>query len=216
MILVHLLFWANSLWAAPGGGNVVGNGGLIVACASGTEVLDIFAGRGQGYHYKNLEALRSLDTPTAFKKAVRLFLKNRAWNANRLEWRFGRLNQTTRFIATDVDQTGAFSIDANLRGCAAKRVAVQYGSRFPLENEDIRLVVAANDWSRLGADQKVALLFHEYLLKDYLFQSNQNCVYGDIQRIVGFILSDEALRLSPGDWSWTVDFRCQDGNTALR
>jgi len=59
----------------------------------------------------------------------------------------------------------------------------------------------------MPTDQQVALLFHEFLLKDRLFQQG-SCASSNVRELVAYILSDESRTQSMSDWRWTTDRDC--------
>ena len=202
-MMIKLLFVLNSVFA--GNGNVVGNGGFIVVCPS-HESSEIFSNQIAFYDlyedagpasatFKHLRSFRSMKFDEAFPKAVNLFLRHDPERAERMLQRFSLFSRQTRFSNADLDGVmPSWKVYSN--SCKAQQAAVQYGHTHPRLDEPMDLVIVKKIWDRLATDQKIALLFHEYLVKDYVFAENMHFSYAWVLSTNRHLLSDQGLQES--------------------
>jgi hypothetical protein len=198
-------------------GHVVGNGGNSVVCPAdvsrseifrgGTTILDLIEGQTyDGLHFHGLSALRKLPLERAFPQAVATFLRNSFFEQNQFRSRFANRATNTRFVA-HLPSLGVFSPGVQARGCSLKQAAIQYGSEQPSPLEEISLEISAPLWNSFTTDQQVALLFHEYLLKDRLVQEGP-CAVDGVRHLTAYVLSDEGLAATPSNWSFELSHDC--------
>lgn len=214
MLLSKIILLLTTAWG--GNGYVVGNGGNTVTCppsVSGeifsqqTAVLDVFEGKfGQGLSYTKLVSFRSQPLEIAFPKAVAVFLKHSPWRTQQVMGRFANRSQNLRFVSGELPLKNS-SLNAALRGCTVEQAAIQYTNIPITADAELKIDVSQSIWNGMGTDQKIALLMHEYILKDYLF-SEGICAHSAIHNKVGFVLSDEAVRSNQGDWNTRAEFHC--------
>ena len=201
MMMIKLLFVLNSVFA--GNGNVVGNGGFIVACpghqsseifSNGIAFYDLYEDAGpQDATFKHLRSFRSLKFEEAFPQAVNLFLRHDPSRRERMLQRFSRFSRQTRFSNEDLDGVlPSWKVFSN--NCEVKQAAVQYGHTLPRIDEPMNLVIVKKIWNRLTTDQKIALIFHEYLVKDYIFAENMRFSYAWVLSTNRDLLSDQGLQ----------------------
>jgi hypothetical protein len=215
-MILSLLFVASL--AHAGNGHVIGNGGNTVSCPEssrqgqgifwkGRAVLDVYEGRfGTHLHYAQLTRFRGQPLTQAFPEAVRLFLRHSPWRQGEFMDRFAKRPRQMHFIEETLP-VRSYSWRAFFSGCQVEQVAMQYTPWPPNPNDELYLKVSAPLWRSLPTDQQVALLFHEYILKDHVV-SEGTCAYGSLSQIVGYILSDEGSKAALGDWSAETNFHC--------
>jgi hypothetical protein len=217
VILLQIILSLN-LAHARNNGNVVGNGGNTVTCPQSVAtseifsrqmtVLDLLEGQLlQSHSYKKLAGFRGQSLEQAFPQAVRMFLPYALWERGQFIGRFALRAQQMHFSPNDLPALSSISFYAQSLGCTIQQAAIQYGSAQPIPVEDLYLDVSAKIWNAMQTDQKIALLFHEYLLKDRLLMQG-GCAVNNIREITGFILSDEAGAVSQSDWQYETNQSC--------
>jgi hypothetical protein len=214
MMIFALLF---GLVAHAGNGNVVGNGGNAIYCpqpisnssiyVNGRTILDLAEGQAfRNYHYSRLLQLRGLSLEQAFPKAVALFVPKSVFESYQLGLRFQNRKKEFQFVDGELPFLSTFS-PLQLSGCSLQQAAVQYGKEFPSPNDPLDLALSRSIWNGLSVDLQVALLFHEFLMKDHLLMQG-GCTVNNIRELTGFVLSDESLNYSAGDWGFEVNKNC--------
>jgi hypothetical protein len=213
MPILTFLFAA---YALAGNGNVVGNGGAVVHCPApharsevffgDVALLDLAEGKDYGYHYRKLAELRALPLAEAFPRAVSLFLARSAFYSARFRQRFLDRELNTRWAA-ELPFLGAWSPWLEARGCRVRQAAIQYGAENPSPEDSLALVLATPVWKGLAPDQQAALLFHEFFLKDRLFQQG-SCAVNNVRHLTAYVLSDEALAATASDWEFETNRNC--------
>ncbi|MGZ3650685.1 MAG: hypothetical protein ACXVB9_15530 [Bdellovibrionota bacterium] len=215
MMIFALLF---GLVAHAGNGNVVGNGGNTIYCpqpisnspvyVNGRTVLDLAEGQStRNYHYTRLLQLRGMSLDQAFPKALALFVPNSVFERSQLAMRYQNRKQEIRFVDGELPFISTFS-PLQLSGCSIQQAAVQYGQEHPSPDDPLDLALSRRIWNGLSVDLQVALLFHEFLMKDHLLMQGA-CTVNNIRELTGFVLSDESLKVSPSDWRFEIDRNCQ-------
>lgn len=209
MIFALLL---SSHLALAGNGNVVSNGGSIVRCPSdlgrgdifsGPEnlaILDIFESAVHGTTYNALKSFRNQPWEEAFPRAARFFLqKNDPYHLDFILRTFANRKLWLSFTDEPLRSHQSISWNAYLRDCTLEQAAVLYSNDGTGRNDRRSLKISRSIWAKLKTDQKIALLMHELLQKPYLTHYDY-CAKNHIQRAIGFILSDIALRTSHDAW----------------
>ena len=221
-MLGFLSFLLAAQFALAGNGHVIGNGGNTVTCPSNpmdsiflpktTTVLDLMEGRVfYNYHYKKLSQLSGQTLETAFPLAVRTFLPLSSWEQIQFLNRFSKRAKQTFFVTEDLpllSNNSSIFLFAESLNCEIQQAAIQYGPQNPSPEDPLELKISKKIWETLQTDQKIALLFHEYLLKDRIL-SEGACAVQDIRDLIAFILSDESTQISPQAWRQTLDRQCE-------
>lgn len=226
-----ILFLLSMAHGRAGGdnGNVAGNGGGIIVCpdkrtsdifANGIAIYDVYEGKKTfNLTYKTLASFRSQNFEQAFNSAVSRFLKRDPWRASQIKENFGKRHSQIKMIHEDMG-FGDVSWWALWEGCDMRRAAMQYGPRVPSPVVVLNLEISSDIWNGGGqypgltTDQKIALLFHEYFMKDYLFVEG-TCAYSLIHVLVSYVLSDQGLSDPDPKWREQVSRRCDAANPDL-
>jgi hypothetical protein len=215
--MLLLLSLALSLFAHAGNGNVVGNGGNSVICMAPSGDSSVFVQRqsildiaeGETYfqlHYKHLLSLRQLPLETGFARALALFLSHSDFERTQLALRMRNFKQEVTWAPMGLLPLFTFS-RLQLHGCTVHQAAIQYGPAEASPSDPLQLSLSLPIWQSLTTDLRVALLFHEFLLKDRLLMQGA-CSVDQIRELVGFLLSDEALAASASDWNFELARSC--------
>jgi hypothetical protein len=205
------------LSAHAGNGNVVGNGGNSVTCMApfgtspsfvqGQSILDLAEGETYvHFHYQKLLSLRQLPLEQGFARALSMFLSRSAFERTQLALRFHNFKEEVTWEPAGLMPLLTFS-RLQLKGCLIHQAAVQYGPAVASPSDPLKLSLSLPIWQRLTTDLRVALLFHEFLLKDRLLMQGA-CSTNQIRELVGFLLSDEAVAASNSDWSFELAKSC--------
>ena len=208
-----------------GNGSVVGNGGNLVTCPphsrdpetifDGSEaVLDLFDGASySSFHYARLRELRGVNFREAVIRSAQQRLRHAPALLEFFLRQFDHFDRTTTYVPK-FSRGSVFSPVASAKGCQVRRIAIQYSPRLATLQSPIELFISRDDWlgkeskSGIPADQKVALIFHEYLLRYLWVIGDPSCAYRIAPDIVAFVLSDESLGVSEDQWRERAWFTC--------
>lgn len=215
MILAQLLLMTATAW---GNGHVVPNGGIFVRCpaenarseifSGGLALLDLFEARhGQRYTYRKLASFRGQSLETAFPKATRLFFGRSAFLTEDLKRHFRQRDRELTLSNRRASLFPHFSYWASVNRCEFITAAVQRSPVIPNPSLPLSIELYAPVWTNLETDQKLALLFHEYVFGEMLARGNA-CAYQRIWSFIGYMLSDRALKDSDTEWTSRIDFDC--------
>lgn len=190
--------------AVPAGAGIFdqGNGGHVVACAAGSRhahplengvaVLDLFeSNRAYGWTYHEFAKLRSKSLETAFRTAVKKFLRLDSTEQGEILRNFANFRKEVEFVPSLELSRPAWTFVKLPPGCSLQQGALQYVDSRGFGHH--RLVLSRAIWDRMDNAQRTALLFHEYVYRR-LSLAHGSCAYGATRQTVGFGLSDRSLR----------------------
>lgn len=213
LLLLALLF-ASPLSAARAGGYDHENGGNLLACSRAGEpgrtdvtLLDLFEGRRSGLTFENLRRQRGRTLERAFPSVVASALRRNREVADLFRAWFARRDADLRFFDGPLPRISHRSPYGLPAGCRLEQAAVQ--TLLPFPSPANRIAIDRSIWSGtagrapLATDLKVALLFHEYVLRWQDLISGP-CSLARVREITAFLLSDQGASASDERWRHAI------------
>lgn len=198
-------------------GHVIPNGGDVAVCPAdkakpdifhqGLAFLDLFEIKSSyRYTYRELATFRSMDLETAFPLAVKKFFDRSRSAQEMLLAHFGERAAQIRFV-NGLKRLPEGSLNAVLQGCRVRSFATQYSRTNSVPGTPLAIEIDRAIWQAAGTDQKLALLFHEYIFGEQL-NSGTPCAHAYVSRLVGSVLSDQAATWSLNQWVFLWNPSC--------
>lgn len=220
MLLLKILLATMNVSFANLGGSVVPNGGNSVLCPASVVnseilvnqygVLDTFEGKyGFDYTFRKLASLRGRSLEEAFDRAVSMFLKRSPSLTASFREQFIHRSRFIEMTDSPLEQLIPVSWHAMVKGCEVQQVAVQYFPDAQYPQTSVRLKIYRPIWNKLAIDQKVSLLFHEFLLAGTLEGCGRKAAEF-VRENTGFVLSDQAEAFTEGEWNDRLWRSCQE------
>lgn len=179
--------------------------------AKGLALHDLFDGRVRGRTYKKLASFRGQPFETAYPAAVKMFFGRSAYLQDALLTHFARRDRELRFTDGPLPRIALTSIPVLLNGYRAVQAAVQWSPQIATVNDPLFIQISRAFWTgpaALETDQKIALLFHEYLFGTQIAVGNI-CASSRVVEVLSSVLSDQAFGMDRDEWAWSINFGCQ-------
>lgn len=199
---------------ARAGGYDHENGGNLLVCPraggpgrASVALLDLFEGRRSGLTFEGLRRHRGRALESAFPSVVASALRrNREVADLFLSW-FARRDAELLFVEGPLPRISHRSPYRLPAGCRLEQAAVQ--TLFPFPSPANRIRLDRSIWfgtsgrAPLATDLKVALLFHEYVLRwqDMIWGP---CSQARVRAITAFLLSDQSPSVPDSRWRHVI------------